>query len=155
MANFYEKEGLKFSCVQCHDCCRHDPGFVFLSKNDLDRLLKPLPIDAEDFIEKYCRWVKIDHEERLSLLEKKNFDCIFWDQGCTVYETRPLQCRTYPFWKGPLESLDTWNWEQQFCPGIGKGRIYSPEEIRANLEKREKEGFLTKTQFLKEYKKIL
>ena len=35
----------------------------------------------EDFIASYCRWVdRGDGTENLCLREKKNYDCILWDQ---------------------------------------------------------------------------
>ena len=61
-------------------------------------------------------------------------DCRFLEDGrCTVYEARPLQCRTYPFLPldgfTPIESSYTWQYEKKFCPGIGKGRLYRKAEI--------------------------
>jgi Fe-S-cluster containining protein len=50
---------------------------------------------------------------------------------CRVYPVRPMQCRTWPFWK---ENLVRETWEKDvrsICPGIGKGRLVSPEEIDA------------------------
>ena len=40
--------------------------------------------------------------------------------GCGVYEDRPTQCRTYPFWQLPLASPATWNAEREVCEGIGR-----------------------------------
>lgn len=133
---FYSS-GLKFECTQCHSCCRHDPGYVFLSEDDLANLLGTVGMDRAPFIERYCRWVDLGDGEVLCLIEKKNYDCIFWDNGCTVYGGRPLQCRSYPFWKGPLESQEHWNWEGRFCPGIGRGKLHDVESIQTWLERRE------------------
>ena len=54
--SFY-KDGLKFSCKMCSYCCRAEPGFVYLSRKDLDRFLKVTNAEENEFIEKYCRWV--------------------------------------------------------------------------------------------------
>lgn len=52
---------------------------------------------------------------------------------CTVYRGRPTQCRTWPFWPETLNAK-TWNREvAQFCPGVGKGRLWSENEIRSVL----------------------
>ncbi|HUX21603.1 MAG TPA: YkgJ family cysteine cluster protein, partial [Spirochaetia bacterium] len=34
---FYQ-DGLRFECTRCDACCRHEPGYVFLSQTDLRRL---------------------------------------------------------------------------------------------------------------------
>ena len=71
----------------------------------------------------------------ISLKEKENYDCIFLsDTGCKVYDARPLQCRTYPFWKGIADSPESWKGEMKSCPGIGKGRCYSTKEVKEIME---------------------
>jgi len=136
MAPTFFDQGLKFECTQCHACCRHDPGYVFLSRQDLDTLALGVEVSPKEFIEKYTRWVDLGQGPVLSLREKKNYDCIFWDQGCTVYAHRPVQCRTYPFWEGPLSSAEKWKWEGRFCPGINTGKLRKKEEIEAALANR-------------------
>lgn len=138
--------GLKFECTQCHDCCRHDPGYVFLSRFDLERLAQHKGLSPGQFIESFCRWVDLGDGEVLSLVEKKNYDCIFWDQGCTVYSGRPLQCRAYPFWKGPLASPQAWDFESRACPGIGRGKLHSREDIEAWLQARRDQPVLRRSE---------
>jgi Fe-S-cluster containining protein len=147
---FYQ-DGLQFSCTTCHACCRHDPGYVFLSKKDLDRMLAYLNLEAELFVKKYCRWVDQGGDPILSLVEKSNFDCIFWDQGCTIYQARPDQCRSYPFWPGPLSSQEDWDWEKRFCPGIGTGERHPATEIQDFLRQRDSNPPITRRLFIKEY----
>jgi Fe-S-cluster containining protein len=93
-------------------------------------------VSETQFIEKWCRWVDVGDGLVLSLLEKKNFDCIFWDGGCTVYKSRPVQCRTYPFWENPTKTRENWNWEGRYCPGIGRGKLHSQADIEASLQAR-------------------
>ena len=34
-------------------------------------------------------------------ISKNNYECIFFDSGiagCSIYNFRPNQCKTYPFW---------------------------------------------------------
>lgn len=144
MSKTFFDDGLKFQCTQCHACCRHDPGYVFLGEEDLIRFCDFLKISRDDFIDKFCRWVDVGEGLVLSLKEKKNYDCIFWDQGCSVYQGRPVQCRTYPFWKTPLQSLENWKWEGRFCPGIGQNKHWTKEEILAAFNWREKAGVIRK-----------
>jgi Fe-S-cluster containining protein len=125
-------QGLRFSCARCSECCRIDPGFVFLRKNDMEMLVSALKVTYTEFIQRYCRWApNADGREQLSLREKANYDCIFWSNGCAVYEARPLQCRAYPFWPSMLASRDVW--EASRCAGMGTGALYSREEIEVAL----------------------
>lgn len=128
--------GLKFSCRQCSFCCRGFPGVVLMDETDLERLAKWADVTREQFIQMYCRWVESDDGfEYLSLREKRNMECIFWNNGCESYEARPVQCRTYPFWTKVLESRETWDEEGKSCPGINSGENHPQEEIETELSK--------------------
>ncbi len=130
--NFY-KDGLNFECQRCSFCCGHSPGFVYLSKRDLLALCNHLSMKITDFVNKYCRWADYYYGEQvLALLEKKNYDCILWKNGCSCYEARPIQCSTYPFWSWMIEDEKTWNECGQDCPGINKGKHWTFEEIEKN-----------------------
>jgi len=134
MSTPFYKEGLNFQCTRCSKCCRHDPGYVFLSKNDIVRLSSLLKINKEEFLEKYCKTVNLGILKRISLIEKKNNDCIFWDNGgCTIYDQRPLQCKTYPFWSSVLNSPEDWEVLGRNCPGVNKGKHYTAKEIEEKL----------------------
>lgn len=140
---FYEN-GLKFECTRCNDCCRHDPGYVFLSAADINRLCDGLGLSIAELTVKYLREISIGGFKRVSLTEKENFDCIFWEKGgCLVYAHRPLQCKTYPFWPSSLAGKDSWESTARSCPGIGKGRKYSRREIEHLLDLRKKEPFIS------------
>ncbi|MDR2433205.1 MAG: YkgJ family cysteine cluster protein [Treponema sp.] len=129
--------GLRFSCKRCSACCRHESGFVFLSKRDLSLLAVERQMGYTEFVKVYCRWVPGERGgECLSLKEKSNYDCIFWDQGCTVYEVRPVQCRTFPFWRNVLSSPTAWELAASGCPGIGGGILHSRDRIEACLAER-------------------
>ena len=139
MSEEFYKDGLQFECTRCGYCCGHEPGYVFLSVKDVENLLEYLSVSQDEFIKKYCRIVDIGFFKRLSLVEKPNHDCIFWQNGmgCTVYQARPLQCRTYPFWPSVVDSRESWDEEAKSCPGINHGKLYSKEEIRECLKQRE------------------
>ena len=137
MSEHFYTNGLCFSCTQCSKCCRFDPGYVFLSHEDLQRLADGLGVHVDRFREQYCRSVDLGLTTRLSLNEQDNYDCVFWyNGGCQVYEHRPLQCRTYPFWPGTMASEEEWNSESAHCPGIGIGPRHSAEDIDDKLKQR-------------------
>jgi uncharacterized protein len=135
--------GLRFECTRCSRCCRHTPGYVFLSATDLDTLLKATKTQRAEFLRAYCRQIPLGLVTRVSLKEKTNLDCIFWETGgCSVYEARPLQCRSFPFWSACVSSPEEWELHAQQCPGMGKGALHSRTEIEGWLAQRLKEGFL-------------
>ena len=140
---FYEN-GLRFECQRCSSCCRHDPGYVFLTKSDLTSIAEEKKLSEEMFLEKYCRVVDLGAFKRISLMEKSNYDCIFWSEGgCEVYNARPVQCRTYPFWIHYLEDEEDWKNLASSCPGVGKGPLVSREEIEKRIAERQDEQMLT------------
>jgi Fe-S-cluster containining protein len=134
-------EGLRFSCRRCSACCRHEPGYVFLSDVDTKYLAKTLKMGYTLFVQRYCRWVlSPGGDKQLSLKEKANYDCVFWDGGCTVYESRPLQCKTFPFWESTVYSSAAWN--NIDCPGINQGTLYGKDYIESCLARRKAEPVL-------------
>ncbi|MDR2922950.1 MAG: YkgJ family cysteine cluster protein [Treponema sp.] len=134
-------DGLRFSCTRCSSCCRHESGFVYLSESDLSRLANEFRMDYTDFVKTWCRWVPFtEGRERLSLKEKSNFDCIFWNSaGCTVYHARPLQCRTFPFWDNILCSPQAWEAAGKSCPGMNNGELHGREKIESFISQMEEE----------------
>ena len=123
-------DGLYFSCQQCGNCCSGEPGCVWVSKSELQRIAEFLKISEKELRAKYTRRVGL----RISLKEMANGDCIFQEngqngRGCRIYKVRPVQCRTWPFWSLNLSSLGAWNRAAQRCCGINKGEFHGLEEI--------------------------
>lgn len=127
-------EGLRFACQQCHNCCRGpQPGWVYPTKLEIQSIARRLGLSGFDFRREY---LVTDAEGEVSLRIKANGDCVFWDQGCTIYPVRPRQCRTYPFWPENLASPEAWATVEKTCHGAGQGRLYRLEEIRSVLRGR-------------------
>ena len=145
---FYAK-GLRFSCKRCSACCRFEPGYVFLSAKDRALLETFFKMESMEFSQSYCRWVPLSNgKDHLSLKEKSNYDCIFWtEDGCSVYEARPLQCRAYPFWPWILSSKKNWEITAQNCPGIGNGEFHAKNTIEEWLNQREMEPIIHRGSF--------
>ena len=145
-SQFYA-QGLRFSCKRCSACCRFDAGYVFLSRKDTSSLCAALNMQYEEFLDVYCRWVPGEQgKSQLSLKEKQDYDCIFWSaeqgEGCLVYETRPLQCRTFPFWDSVMNSKKSWKLTAGNCPGMDQGEIHSQDSIRKMLAQRQLEPII-------------
>lgn len=110
------KDGLHFKCTGCGKCCTGSPGYVWLTEEDIKRFCKHLHISREDFLTRYTMSV----HNRISLKEVgKKYDCIFYkDKKCTVYDARPSQCRTFPWWLSNLKSKENWIDASNYCEGI-------------------------------------
>lgn len=148
-------DGLRFTCTQCGNCCTGEPGFIWISIEEVQRLAKFLRIDPQEVVDRYCR--KIDG--KLSLRERRNshgqHDCIFLKEVkgshqspngqqmshtrrvCTIYPARPLQCRTWPFWAENLQDESRWQRAAQRCPGMNSGKSYTHEQIVALRDARD------------------
>ena len=71
-ASCFYKNGLKFSCQRCSFCCGHSPGYVYLSRADLDRFCQGTGLSIKEFVSKYCRWADYyEGKTVLALLEKR------------------------------------------------------------------------------------
>ena len=91
----------------------------------------------------YCEVVDLRIAQRVSLVAADHHACVFLkDGGCSVYDYRPLQCRTYPFWGIHLVDRDRWSRAAASCPGIGQGRLWSREEIDKCLDSRDHDPLL-------------
>ena len=122
------QDGLRFTCTACGDCCTGAPGYVWVRDEDIAMLAAHLGLDVDTFERRFVRRVGI----RKSLIEFSDGDCVFFDpqkRNCSVYEARPLQCRTWPFWDSNIKSPAAWKHTCQVCPGSGQGTLYPVEKI--------------------------
>ena len=113
---------LPFDCTGCGKCCK-TRGTVLLSPEELVKAAKLLRISIQEFKQLYVAkeqemddavsttipelrpigWVQLrDKEEEATDLSSgyRSGGCIFLDEEnkCKIYEARPMQCSTYPFW---------------------------------------------------------
>jgi Fe-S-cluster containining protein len=109
-------DGLKFKCTGCGKCCSGPSGYVFLSEPDLERLAAHFSLTPKAFAQKYTRLV----DGQYALLDRPNSgDCIFLkDKRCSVYEARPIQCQTFPWWIHNLKEPAEWEEASHHCEGI-------------------------------------
>lgn len=122
------KDGLQFKCSGCGDCCTGSPGYVWVNKEEIAKLAALVGLDVEEFEARNVRMVGV----RKSLVEYENGDCVFFDnksRKCTVYNARPRQCRTWPFWDSNIRTEKAWKATCEVCPGSGRGKLYSLEAI--------------------------
>lgn len=123
-------EGLRFECTQCGECCSGEPGYVWVDEDEIAAMAGEMEMAVEQFEQKFVR--QVGHDK--SLIEYPDGDCILLDpesRKCTVYKSRPTQCRTWPFWDSNLKKKADWKAACEVCPGSGVGRLYTFEEIEA------------------------
>jgi Fe-S-cluster containining protein len=130
-------EGVHFQCQGSGKCCtsRGEYGFVFLSLEDRRKLAKKLGLTTAAFTRKHCE----KYNGAYHLIEDgENPDCMFLEGNrCGVYEARPTQCRTWPFWP---EVMNAKTWKKEvlsYCPGVGKGPKISVDVIQKNLQQQQ------------------
>ncbi|NBO23986.1 MAG: YkgJ family cysteine cluster protein [Chlamydiae bacterium] len=130
------KDGLHFKCTGCGACCTGSPGYVFLTEEDEQLIAKELNISIVEFQKTYTRLFM----GRRSLNEDpKNYDCVFLKNNrCSLYQSRPKQCRTYPFWSGIMQKKSHWEEEKNHCEGIEHpdSKFYTEAEIETILKER-------------------
>lgn len=129
------KEGLRFKCTGCGRCCTGKAGYVWVSVEEMQSMANVLNISLDLFKRKYTRI----REQKYALVEKitlnKEYACVFLqDNKCLVYQARPLQCRTFPWWPENLNNPESWALAAQECEGItDQAPIVPYSEIEANL----------------------
>lgn len=125
-------DGLRFSCTRCGHCCTGEPGFVWVSGEEIAAIAEVRGVSGEEITAMFTRPA---HRGR-TLREKPNGDCVFFEreQGCTIYDVRPRQCRTWPFWESNVKTPAAWERTKTSCPGAGQGELISAEEITSRLK---------------------
>lgn len=134
MKRFFHYTEINFECQpDCSNCCKLSNGYVFLTETEAMYIANYLEISEKEFLQHFTRII----DEQLCLVDGENEHCVFLENHrCNIYDIRPIQCQTYPFWPENLKSKSRWQITQDECPGIGKGRHYSDREIDLSLRKK-------------------
>lgn len=103
---------IKFDPKKCEicggKCCIGESGFIWINPVEIENLSKFLNLNFEKFCEIYTNKIGF----KFSLKEKSyqnGFACVFFDEvkkNCKIYDFRPNQCRTFPFWDYYEDKID-------------------------------------------------
>lgn len=117
------RQGLRFDCSQCGNCCGGQPGYVWLTVSDMVKIADYLKLTLDQVTKAHVRRIG----SRYSLTETHQYDCTFLTRdgkgkaGCGIYPVRPMQCRTWPFWDDNLKAPNAWERASARCPGMCDG----------------------------------
>ena len=145
-------EGLKFTCTQCGNCCTGPPGYVWISEVEVGRVAEFLNVPVPEVQRRYLRRVHGQVSLKETIGPDGGYDCIFLKHEkvskpaaggggevvltrriCSIYGVRPLQCRTWPFWKENLSSRQAWDHAARRCHGMNHGHRHFSREQREVL----------------------
>lgn len=98
---------LRAKCVGCGGCCTH--SVVPVTDSDVKRIMKFTGLEANDVVRFIDQseveeddnkdvWIDFSYGKRFMVLKRAKDRCKFLDDNnrCTVYEARPMTCRTFP-----------------------------------------------------------
>ena len=125
-------DGLRFACTQCGNCCSGAPGYVWVDDEDIQRIAAYVGLAPEQFQRRHVRRAGRGR----SLLERPGGDCEFLERrgdgktACRIHPVRPMQCRTWPFWKSNLSSQAAWHETARHCPGMDAGELHAVTVIQ-------------------------
>ena len=142
------KDGLSFACHSCGHCCSGSTGSVRFTDAEAAAMAARLHVTKDQFYDQYTRKRGRAKNAYVELKEKRTarhgYDCVFLDRDtvpgkaiCSLYEARPAQCRTWPFWEENLTSKAVWERVRlgpEGCKGIGAGPVVAYRDIVAQRE---------------------
>lgn len=137
--DIWYKDGLRFECQRCGACCSGSPGIVQFTEEEGLAMADELGIPFEALVDNFA----YQHGNLYFLKDfpcEYGYDCVMLQRyesgapsGCLVSRSKPVQCKTWPFWPEILYSKRTWEQAAKKCPGINKGRLHSLEEIQRQM----------------------
>ena len=136
------KTKFKFSCTACGNCCKGG-GSVYFTENELEKIYDHLSLSGEaknNFHNKL-----INRTSNGYYVHENDKACYFLDKNnkCSIYNLRPLQCSTYPFWPSVFRNQKEFEVNMKDCPGLKKGKFLDEGN---NFELAEVVKRLTETQ---------
>lgn len=118
------KEGFNFrfdpkACETCKgNCCIGESGYIWVNPIEMKRIADHLKIDTETLKSRFLNKIGYKFSIKEVQYDTNAYACLFFDldkKACRIYDARPTQCRTFPFWdyyKTHIKEV------KEECPGI-------------------------------------
>jgi len=118
-----KQEGFDYSfdpraCESCQGrCCTGESGYIYVTKAEIEKISELLGLSVHNFVSEYL----FKKGYKYSIKEQKfndSYECVFYNResnGCNIYDARPNQCKTFPFWDYYKTRVQELKLE---CPGI-------------------------------------
>ncbi|MEM8835777.1 MAG: YkgJ family cysteine cluster protein [Planctomycetota bacterium] len=138
---WFAPDGLRFECTECGACCTGPPGAVRFDEQEADAISERLGITRRQFLDRYTR-VAGRSRSLIELETFHGFDCVFLDREavpgkavCAIYDVRPTQCRTFPWWREHTRSPKAWARAARACEGVNRGAFVPVEQITREIDR--------------------
>ena len=106
-------------CSKCDgNCCIGESGYIWINNQEIQSLANHLQLSLGELKESYLKKIGYKYSIIERKIQENNYACIFFDlnkKQCSIYEFRPSQCRTFPFWDYFKNRV---NEVKQECPAI-------------------------------------
>ncbi len=157
-----ENATFQFRCfpgISCFNaCCRNID--ITLTPYDIVRLRSHLEMESRDFVGRYTVPFEMDHHglPGLKLMTKPaTKECVFLgENGCTVYQNRPVSCRYYALGSMGVRAVDASDVEDRYflvkephCKG------HEQEHTQTVAEYRESQGALVYDEMNREWRDVI
>ena len=105
------------ACTSCPGYCCRWGGYVWITEGEMIKMAGIMKLSLEDFANEYVKaaYGRFSLQERL---RDGEYHCAMFDpfnNRCLVYDARPKQCRTFPYWEKYRENYVKL---LGLCPGI-------------------------------------
>lgn len=105
----------RFKCQGSGNCCRAS-GYVRVTIPEMTQMASVLGVSLNEFRTQMV--VRVNGWEMISTPDHRPLCFLDEANRCTVYDHRPLACRTYPDWPEIWESPSSLMNEARQCPGL-------------------------------------
>ncbi len=123
MSDIMSEEGYTYNfnpsaCETCQGrCCTGESGYIYITKEEITKIAGLLDLDVNVFVKEYLfkKGYKYSIKE---IIFNDSHECIFYNResnGCNIYDARPSQCKTFPFWDYYKTRVNELKLE---CPGV-------------------------------------
>lgn len=126
--------GNEFPCNQCGSCCKSE-GAVNVTLYDIFRIAEHLGMTPEEFRARYCKKNTPRGKFPDFSFRAKDDVCPFFENGCTIYDARPLICHVYPISMPYLKTVgELRGYGQKIHPGCALASMTDDTQVEPDFE---------------------